>query len=107
MWRDRPVPTLITDPPPASAQRYELQPQPWLELVQQAGGDNVVDHIVPAPGGQRALVTLKPGCRGQRVILALEVLRAPEAYLTGPPRPTSRDTILDQSLTAAPWEEVD
>jgi large repetitive protein len=107
MWRDRPIPTLITDPPPACAQRCELQPQPWLELVQQAGGDNVVDYIVPAPGGQRALVTLKPGCRGQRVTLALRRCAHIEAYLDGPAATDQFYTVLDQSLTAAPWEEVD
>jgi peptidoglycan hydrolase-like protein with peptidoglycan-binding domain len=107
MWRDRPIPTLITDPPPASAQRYELQPQPWLKLVQQPGGDNVVDYIVPAPGGQRALVTLKPGSRGQRVTLGLVRCAHTEAYLDGPAATDQFYTVLDQTLTAAPWEEVD
>ena len=107
MWRERPIPILITDPAPASAQRYELRPQPWLELVQQAGGDNVVDYIVPAPGGQRALVTLKPGCRGQRVTLALRRVAYTEAYLDGPAATDQFYTVLDQVLTAAPWEEVD
>ena len=107
MWRDRPVPTLVTGPPRASAQAYEMQPQPWLELVQPHGeGDNVVDHIVPAPGGQRALVTLKPGSRGQHVVLALHRVASTQAYLNEPDA-TGHYTVLDQRLTAAPWEEAD
>jgi hypothetical protein len=106
MWRARPIPTLITDPPPGSAQRYQLQPHPWLEFVQHAGS-NVVDYIVAAPGGQRALVTLKPGSRGQRVTLALRRIAHTEAYLDGPGATDQFCTVLDQALTAAPWEEVD
>ena len=41
MWRSRPLPTLITDPPPGAAQRYQMTSQLWMDLVQQVGGDNI------------------------------------------------------------------
>jgi len=107
MWRDRPIPTAVTGPPPMSAQRYELVPQPWLELAAQAGGDDVVDYVVRAPGGQRALVTLKPGSRGKRVTLALRRVAHTEAYLDGPGATDDFYPVLDMTLSAAPWEEVD
>lgn len=107
MWRDRPIPTKVTDPGPAAAQRYDLDPQPWLSLDQQAGGDDIVDHIVPAPGGQRALVTLKPNSRGKHIMLALRRIAHTEPYLDGPGATDQFSNILDLSLIAAPWEEVD
>jgi hypothetical protein len=107
MWRDRPIPTLITDPGPSASQWYELQPQPWLELAQQPGGDDVVDHIVMAPGGQRALVTLKPNSRGMHILLALEHIVHTEPYLDGAAAVNEFFTILNAIFTAAPWEEVD
>jgi hypothetical protein len=107
MWRDRPIPTLITDPGPSASQWYDLQPQPWLELAQQPGGDDVVDHIVMAPGGQRALVTLKPNSRGTHILLALEHIVHTEPYLDGAAAVNEFFTILNAIFTAAPWEEVD
>jgi hypothetical protein len=107
MWRNRPIPTEITAPGPAAAQWYNLSPQPWLELAQQAGGDDLVDHIVMAPGGQRALVTLKANSRGKHILLALERVAHTEPYLDGPGALNQFFTILNVNLTAAPWEEVD
>jgi hypothetical protein len=107
IYRSRPIPTLLTDPPPTAAQRYELVSQAWLDLAQQTGGDDIVDQIVPAPGGQRALVTLKPGSRGKRIVLALRRIAHTEAYLDGPGATDQFYTILNSLLTAAPWEEVD
>ena len=107
MWRSRPLPTLVTDPPPAVAQRYQMLAQPWLTLVQQTGGDNVVDQIVAAPGGQRALVTLKANSRGKRIMLALRRIAQTAAYLDGPSATDQYYTILNKSLTVAPWEETD
>ena len=37
----------------------------WLRLEEEAGGDAIVDKVIKAPGGQRALVTLKPNSRGK------------------------------------------
>jgi hypothetical protein len=107
MWRNRPIPTKVDDPGPAAAQRYDLDPQPWLALDQRAGGDPVVDHIVAAPGGQRALITLKPNSRGKHIILALRRIAHLEPYLDGPTAIDQFSSILDLTLAAAPWEEVD
>ena len=107
MWRNRPIPTQITNPDPTAAQWYQLEPQPWLELAQQPGGDDVVDQIVTAPGGQRALVTLKPGARAKHIILALERVVHTEPYLDGPAATNQFFTVLDMNLANAPWEEVD
>ncbi|OJV41721.1 MAG: hypothetical protein BGO25_18850 [Acidobacteriales bacterium 59-55] len=107
MWRDRPIPIKITDPGPAAAQRYDLDPQPWLSLDEQAGGDAIVDRIVRAPGGQRALVTLKPNSRGKHIKLALRRIAHTEPYLDGTGATDQFSNILDLTLTAAPWEEVD
>jgi large repetitive protein len=107
MWRDRPLPTKITDPGPTAATRYDMHPQPWLSLDQQAGGDAIVDQIVRAPGGQRALVTLKPNSRGKRIRLGLRRIAHLEPYLDGPAATDTFSNILDLILAAAPWEEVD
>jgi large repetitive protein len=107
MWRDRSIPTQITDPGPSAAQWYEMKPQSWLVLAQQSGGDDIVDRIVAAPGGQRALVTLKPNSRGKRIVLALERIAHTEPYLDGPGAVNTYTTILNKTLTAAPWEEID
>jgi hypothetical protein len=106
MWRVRPLPTLLTDPGPSAAQRFVLQDQPWLDLVRQ-GGDDIVDFIIPAPGGQRALVTLKPNSRGKHLVLALRRIAHTEAYLDGPAAADQYYPILDMTLGAAPWEEAD
>jgi hypothetical protein len=106
MWRQRQIPTQVTDPPPTAAQRYVMAPQPWLTLEQQAGGDDVVDHVVPAPGGQRALVTLKPNSRGKHIKLALRRVAHTEAYLDGASATDQFYALLDSLLNAAPWEEV-
>jgi hypothetical protein len=107
MWRDRPIPSEVNDPEPAGAKHYEMVATPWLDLVQQSGGDDVVDHIVRAPGGQRALITLKPGSRGKHIRLALRRIAQTAAYLNGPTATDQFYTVLDLTLAAAPWEEVD
>ena len=106
MWRDRPIPIKITDPGPAAAQRYDLDPQPWLSLDRQ-GSDPIIDHIVSAPGGQRALVTLKPNSRGKHIMLGLRRIARVEPYLDGPGATDQFSNILDLTLDTAPWEEVD
>lgn len=66
-----------------------------------------MDHIVVAPGGQRALVTLTAGSRGKRLLLALEHIVYTEPYLDGPAATNTFYTVLDKVLATAPWEEVD
>jgi hypothetical protein len=107
MWRSRPIPTEVTDPGSAIGKQYELVPTPWVELIQQLGGDAIVDHIIRAPGGQRALVTLKTGSRGKHLRLALRRIPQHAPYLDGPGAMDQFATVVDLSLLNAPWEEVD
>lgn len=107
LWRSRLLPRPTSDPTPDGNKRYELKPVVWLEPAEQPGGDAVVDRIVAAPGGQRALLTLKPGARGKHLRVALRRVAQPEPYLDGPAAPDQLVTIADMVLTRAPWEEVD
>jgi hypothetical protein len=105
MWRSRSIPRELTDPGPAGAKRFELVPVEWLVLAEQPGGDAVVDRIVRAPGGQRALVTLKAGSRGKRLRLALKRIAQKEPYLDGPAAADQFFTVADFQFLRAPWEE--
>jgi hypothetical protein len=107
MWRARPIPTEVTDPGSAVGKHYEMVPPLWLKLVEQLGGDAIVDNIVRAPGGQRALVTLKSGARGKHLRLALRRIAQPQPYLDGLGATDQFATVMDLSLLNAPWEEVD
>ena len=105
MWRARAIPRELTDPGPAAARRFELVPVEWLALAEQPGGDAVVDRIVRAPGGQRALVTLKANSRGKRLRLALKRIAQNEPYLDGPSASDAFFTVADFRFVRAPWEE--
>jgi hypothetical protein len=105
MWRARSIPRELTDPGPAGAKRFELVPVEWLALAEQPGGDAVVDRIVRAPGGQRALVTLKANSRGKRLRLALKRIAQTEPYLDGPTATHKFFTAADFKFVRAPWEE--
>ena len=84
-----------------------MTPVGWLEPAQGQGGDQIVDHIVAVPGGQRALVTLKPNSRGKHLVLALRRIAQTEPYLDGPGAADQLMPIADLVLDHAPWEEVD
>jgi hypothetical protein len=107
MWRSRPIPTEVADPGSALGKHYERVATPWLNLVQQSGGDAIVDRIVQAPGGQRALITLKSGSRGKQLKLALQRIAQTAPYLDGATAINQFYTVLDLSLLHAPWEEED
>lgn len=107
LWRRRLLPRPTSDPTPDGNKRYELRPVVWLEPAGQSGGDDIVDRIVAAPGGQRALVTLKPNSRGKHLRVALRRAAQPEPYMDGPAATDQFATIADLVLTRAPWEEVD
>jgi hypothetical protein len=107
MWRYRPVPTEVSDAGLAAARRYELVPTAWLRLSEQSGGDAIVDHIVPTPGAQRALVTLKPFSRGKHLRLALRRVAFTQPYLDGSAATDQFFSIVDLTLDRAPWEETD
>ena len=82
-------------------------PTEWLRLEEQSGGDAIVDTIIRAPGGQRALITLKPGARGKSLKLALRRLAMKAVYLEGPAAVDELFTVVNTRLTRAPWEEED
>jgi large repetitive protein len=107
MWRSRPIPTEVLDPGSALGKHYEMVAIPWLDLQQQGGGDSIVNGIVQAPGGQRALITFKAGARGKHLRLALRRIAQNAAYLDGPTAIDRFYPVLDLSLLHAPWEEVD
>ncbi|HKQ04762.1 MAG TPA: hypothetical protein VJ464_06490 [Blastocatellia bacterium] len=107
LWRSRMLPR-PTDPTPDGQKRYVMASVPWLEVRQQAGGDDVLDgSIIPGPGNQRALIILKPGSRGKHAKFALRRIPQPEPYLDGPGAADTFVTIADFKLTRAPWEETE
>lgn len=105
MHRTRVLPSAEAsgDVPPTT--RWKMTPQVWLDLA--AGPDTVaaVTRTLWAPGGQRALVLLAPGARGQRLQLAIRRLAFPAPYLDGPGATPTSFVIVDESLAHAPWEE--
>jgi len=107
MWRSRKIPKETVEPNPPNMKHYEMTPTEWLRLVEEAGGDAIVDTIVVAPGAQRALVTLKPDARGKTLRLALRQVAQKEDYLDGPAAVDQFFTIINTRLDRAPWEEED
>jgi hypothetical protein len=107
MWRSRKIPKETVEPNPPNMKHHEMTPTEWLRLVEEAGGDAIVDKIVVAPGAQRALVTLKPGARGKTLRLALRQVAQKEDYLDGPAAVDQFFTIINTRLNRAPWEEED
>ena len=107
MWRSRRIPKEAMDPNPPNAKRYEMTTTEWLRLEEEAGGDAIVDKVIQAPGGQRALVTLKPNSRGKTLRLALRLVAQKEPYLDGPTAADQFFTVVNAKLNRAPWEEED
>jgi hypothetical protein len=97
----------VVDPVPSAPERYEMLPATWLELAQMPGGPDLVQRVIPAPGGQRVIVVLKPGSRGTNG-LALGLKRerfADKPYLFDATWPADPVKITYVSLLSAPWEE--
>ena len=107
MWRSRRVPVEVAVPTPPHLKQYEMQTLAWLRMGEESGGDAIVDKVVQAPGGQRALITLKPNARGKTLRLALTKVAMTQPFLDGPSAVNETFTIVDTRLTSAPWEEDD
>jgi hypothetical protein len=107
MWRSRKIPKKVVNPNPPNDERYEMTPTEWLRLVEEPGGDAIVDHVVRAPGAQRALITLKPNSRGKTLRLALQQIAQKEKYLDGPAAVDQLFSVINTKLDRAPWEEED
>lgn len=107
LWRRRMLPYERIDASPEGAKRYEMKLVTWLAPDEQSGGEPIVQQIIAAPGGQRALVILKANSRGKRLKLALRRIAQPEPYLDGAGATDQYATIAELILISAPWEEVD
>ncbi len=105
LWRSRQLPREVSGETANGNKRYEMVSVPWLQPSEQSGGDNIIDKIIAAPGGQRALISLKPNSRGKKLKLALKKIAQKEPYLDGPGAVDQYVTIADLILNRAPWEE--
>ena len=107
LHRTRLVPTKVTDPVPSAPARYEMLPVTWLQLAQMPGTPDLIQRVIPTPGGQRAIVVLKPGSRGaDGLALGLKRERfADKPYLFDATWPADPVKITYVSLLSAPWEE--
>lgn len=103
LWRDRERAKLVTMTG-TNVEHYELSRDEWVAPVEAAGSDSVA-RIVRAPGGQRAIVILKPGSRGKTVKLALRRRAFTESYLDGASATDQVESLVDVGLARAPWEE--
>ena len=107
MFRARSYPTKAIDSTgPVTAERWVLAAREWLLLRAAAGSSATLaaNGIVVAPGGQRAIVVLAPGQRGNELELELAAPAFPDLpFLDQTDRTV---TVVDLRLTAAPWEEV-
>lgn len=103
LWRYRErarlVPMTGTD-----VEHYELSRDEWVSPI-EAAGSSVVERIIRAPGGQRAVVILRPGSRGATLRLALRRIAFQEQYLDGPTASDQVEPLVDVGIARAPWEE--
>jgi hypothetical protein len=104
LWRSREHATLETLPS-TNVQHWELTRDEWVAPIEAASSDGVVQRIVRAPGGQRAIAILAPGARGKHVVLELRRTAFKESYLDGPTATDEHEQLADISLRKAPWEE--
>lgn len=107
MHRTRPLPQEVTeeDPDGIATTRWKLEPTPWLSIAESSASDDLVDKILFSPGTQRALITLKPGARGQSLRLNMVRKAFEEPYLDEGFAGDVEIEIVATDLTRAPWEE--
>ncbi|HYW49682.1 MAG TPA: hypothetical protein VE861_03700 [Gemmatimonadaceae bacterium] len=109
LWRDRPIPTVVSGPPDAldpTHKWWKAERSDWLALrasvAAVAAGDPpraTVTRLVHGPGGTRAVVLLGAGARGAEVRLDLVVTADVLAGTVDQPTETLR-----VRLVRAPWE---
>ncbi|TPV53463.1 hypothetical protein FJ661_02460 [Pseudarthrobacter phenanthrenivorans] len=105
--RERVMPVQLSSPPDGvdpSHAWWAARPATWLDVRPAAtppdpGAAASVGRVVRGPGGTRAMVLLAAGQRGRR--LTLELVQAPDPLAADPGRAV---TIVDVTLTGAPWE---
>ncbi len=100
LWRWRDIPAEVTDA--HGVQRYQLQPQAWLAVVETPAGESLVARFVHATDGGRTLVVLKPNTRGSTLALAL---RRSHHQLFEGDTTAENATLVTASLAMAPWED--
>lgn len=100
--RERAYPVLTADPStPDNAQRWTMAGRAWLDL---AADDTSVAGIVWAPGEQRAIVVLEPGCRGRSLTIQLVAPAMPDLPFLDEGGQTA--DLARVTFDRAPWEEV-
>ncbi|WP_427117238.1 DUF6603 domain-containing protein [Pseudarthrobacter scleromae] len=105
--RERVMPVQLSAPPDGvdpSHAWWAARPATWLDVRPAAAPPDPaaaasVGRVVRGPGGTRAMVLLAAGQRGRR--LTLELVQAPDPLAADPGRAV---TIVDVTLTGAPWE---
>ena len=105
LHRTRALPEEVESDDDVPVKRLVLTQQEWLTIAEGPSGGNIVDRVVFAPGGQRALLTLKPNSRGK--VLHVDMIRRAftEPYLDGAAATDTRFRIVAETLARAPWEE--
>ncbi|MBX9462723.1 MAG: hypothetical protein KL840_07085 [Aquamicrobium sp.] len=102
--RARLYPESVPDPDGLpGTRRWKLVEKEWLGFQPAAASAGLIEgEPVIAPGGQRALILLRPGALGSRI--QLELVRRPfsEPYLAVA---EERRTVVDLQLSQPPWEE--
>ena len=101
LLRTRPVPVEVQTPTPDddAIQHFQTGQQLWLEVVES--GSALVDRIVYASGGCRALIVLKNAATGT-LRLALRQYR--HTLLTAEPRAQDVAFVEMPLPERAPWE---
>ena len=102
--RARLYPESVPDPDGLpGTRRWKLVEKEWLGFQPAAASAGLIEgEPVIAPGGQRALILLRPGALGSRI--QLELVRSPysEPYLAVA---EERRIVVDLQLSQPPWEE--
>jgi hypothetical protein len=100
LWRSRNVPVEVTDQ--NGIHRYQLQPRPWLDLVEQPGAAPLITRFLCSNDGGRTLIMLQPTARGSTLNLLLRRTHHP---LFEGDTAIESSPLAKVSLAMAPWED--